>query len=172
MSEAAREDAVVSEAVRAVAVPLHVRVGVDVYSAYQDQYLGTVIAVWRRSAPTTGAGLRETAATEASRGPRSGGAAGSKVLGESLGPAPSTDVGNTGPRAQSAANLYATRPGPEPADVIAFAVRPGRMNPFARPLYVPTSAVRSISMERIILDVERDAIPAAWREAWRFGLIL
>lgn len=136
---------------RTRAARLRIRNGMDVYSADQDQYLGTVVKVWRHDLP----GGSTAGSTDAS-------AAGSEVLGESLGPAPSAEVGNTGPRAQSAANLYATRPGPEPADVVSFAVRPGRMNPWARLLYVPTSAVRSISMERIILDVERDAIPAAW----------
>lgn len=134
-------------------VSLRIRPGMDVYSTYQNQYLGTVIAVTRRAAP------REPVAT-----PKGGRAPGSEVLGEALGPVPTDEVGNTGPRAQSAANAYATRLGPVPADVVAFVVRPGRANPRARPLYVPTAAVRSISMERIILDVQREAIPDAWQQ--------
>jgi hypothetical protein len=49
--------------------------------------------------------------------------------------------------------------------VVRFAVRPlrpGRFNPFVRKLYIPTTAVLSISMERIILLVQRDHIPQAW----------
>lgn len=44
-------------------------------------------------------------------------------------------------------------------------VRPGRLNlgPLTHPLRVPLSAIRSISMERIVLDRQREQIPAAWR---------
>lgn len=46
-----------------------------------------------------------------------------------------------------------------------FLVRPGRLNLgfLARPLSIPSSAIRTISLERIALDVEPDEIPVAWR---------
>ncbi|MBV9282659.1 MAG: hypothetical protein JOZ41_21490, partial [Chloroflexi bacterium] len=44
---------------------LHIRPGMDVYSAYQDEYIGSVVGVWQRAEPAgtaeqRGAGARET----------------------------------------------------------------------------------------------------------------
>ncbi|HZS94190.1 MAG TPA: hypothetical protein VFA78_05290 [Chloroflexota bacterium] len=161
------------------AVPLRIRPGMDVFSAYQNQYIGTVIRVWpgKRAASGTENSARETGSTiEAVRGnpplQAEGGAAvsptahiGSKTLGEELGPFPTEALGNDGPINQSAARKYGTG-GSEP-DVVLFAVRPGRINlgPLTPPLYIPTAAVRSVSMARVILDVQRDQIPPEWRQA-------
>lgn len=164
---------------RVTAVPLRIRPGMDVFSAYQNQYIGTVIKVWPgKPAPSgTGNPARETVATmEAVQGNpplrAEGGASvsptahvGSKTLGEELGPFPTEELGNDGPINQSAAQGYGTR-GSEP-DIVLFAVRPGRINlgPLTPPLYIPTAAVRSISMARVVLDVQRDQIPLEWRRA-------
>lgn len=156
---------------------LPIRRGMDVFSAYQDEYLGTVIQV-------TYAGTRargQQAGAETSRehleatprlvheegaevSPTAG--AGSKVLGEEVGPVPTVAAGNTGPVTQSAAHDYATDPGRSYQSVAWFAVRPGRVNlgPFSPPLYVPVSAIRSLSLERIVLDAERAGIPKEWKQ--------
>jgi hypothetical protein len=153
----------------------------DVYSAYQDEYLGSVIRVWHGDGgaagpPGAGSGPRESgSAREATQNPHlvhEEGAAvdptrrvGRQQLGEEMGPFPTMAIGNSGPKRQSAGDHYATEIKDLEPDVLYFAVRPGRLNlgPLTRPLYIPTSAVRSISMERIVLDVQRDQIPTEWR---------
>ena len=175
---------------------LHIRPGMDVYSAYQDEYIGTVVRVWRqdgqyRTASERGAthlvGVRTPArgtgsSTEAAQNPeltheeghtahptRTLGSTAPQVLqlrglGEELGPFPTKQVGNTGPENQSASHSYATESHDPLASVRYFAVRPGRINlgPLTRPLYIPAAAVRSVSMERIVLDVEKHQIPDEW----------
>ncbi|MGH2449039.1 MAG: hypothetical protein ACRDFS_10630 [Chloroflexota bacterium] len=139
------------------AVPsLSIRPGMDVYSAYQDQYIGSVVRVWRSEAT----GDDKLTGNELGYAHHD---AGSKVPGEELGPFPTARAGNTGPQQQSPRNDFATEPPGKPG-VVLFAVRPGRVNlgPLTPSIYVPSSAVRSISMERIVLDVERNQIPDAW----------
>lgn len=169
---------------------LHIRPGMDVYSAYQDEYIGSVIRVWRQdgdhgTAAERGATGRETgSASGATQNPHLAHAEGHaadptghlsskappvlqlRCLGEELGPFPTKQVGNTGPENQSASQSYATEPHDPLANVWYFAVRPGRINLglLTRPLYVPTTAVRSISMDRIVLDVQKGHIPDEWRK--------
>jgi hypothetical protein len=153
----------------------------DVYSAYQDQYIGSVVKVWHGDGapagqPGPGSSPQETgSAREETQNPHLVHEEGRTVdptrhvgrqqLGEEMGPFPTMAVGNTGPRRQSAGDHYATEVRDLQPDVLYFAVRPGRLNlgPLTRPLYVPTSAVHSVSMERIVLDRQRDEIPAAWQ---------
>ena len=162
-----------------------IRPGMDVYSAYQDQYIGSVVRVVPGSAPAAG-GPQETGpnspgspvpSVAGEMAPASIGvvheegavvghtdARGSTMLGEEMGPVPTIPIGNTGPVTQSASHAYATGGGPAP-DIRCLVVRPGRLNlgPLTPPLYVPASAIRSISMERIVLDVQRKQIPGEWR---------
>jgi hypothetical protein len=132
----------------------------DVYSAYQDQYLGTVVKVW--CGPTSAIAASTAIGPPSLADPPLAGFAG---VGEALGPAPTGLVGNRGPRQQSSVNRYATGSGVGPAaappDVLAFTVWASPLG-FLRPLHVPAAAVRSVSMDRIILDRQRDAIPPSW----------
>jgi hypothetical protein len=143
----------------------------DVFNADQSRYLGSVIKVWHggegapppeaRGATGRQTGSAESEARSAPELTHEQGATvhptermGSKKLGEEMGPVPTIAAGNTGPVEQSAERHYATDPEHSGSDVTFFAVRPGRINPLARPLYIPTARVRSISMERIIVDME------------------
>jgi hypothetical protein len=153
---------------------LHIRPGMDVYSSYQDEYIGSVIRVAKRStdadapdperphAPDQIPLVHEEGHQEEHATGR-----GSRILGEEIGPGPTIAVGNTGPVRQSADRRYATNPEAPLPDVVYFVVRPGRLNlgPLTRPLYIPTDAVESVSMERIVLDVQRSGIPSGWRKA-------
>lgn len=159
---------------------LRIRAGMDVCGAYQEQYIGTVVGVvtgdaGRSSPRSRGATAAQTgSATSAAHGsPRlvheEGHAAspevqvGRRILGEELGPVPTIALGNGGPSRQSAGQNYATGGLDEPAEVRGIVVRPGRFNPLARPLYVPVRAVRSISMERVVLGVRKSELPPEWR---------
>ena len=168
-------------------VRLHIRPGMDVYSSYQDQYIGSVVGVRRRSekdagregsppASERGSGAGETgSAPEAVRGNpelvHEEGASvqptrylGRRQLGEEMGPFPTAEVGNTGPLNQSAEHAYATGAA-EPSGLTAFVVRPGRINlgPLTRPLYIPPAAIHGVSMERVVLAVQKEQIPGEWR---------
>jgi len=165
--------------------PLPIRPGMDVYSAFQDQYIGTVTHVWLRkdepgSASERGASPEETGTSrdatanpelkhEEERTVSPTAHVGSKLLGEEMGPFPTIGVGNTGPVNQSAEHEYATAADDRLAGVVCFAVRPSRpggenlFNLLARSLYVPTSAVHSVSMDRVVLGVQRKDIPGEWR---------
>jgi hypothetical protein len=81
---------------------------------------------------------------------------GNRTLGEDLGPVPTARFGNTGPHRQSAGQEYATNVRDLQPDVSHFLVRPGRINLgfLTRPFTVPSSAVLSTSMERIVIDWE------------------
>jgi len=162
--------------------PLRIRRGMDVYSAYQNQYLGTVIEVQVAadgvpSAVERGSTPQQTQSHDAAAHPGSTAhveqdtkvathdVPAKRILGEDLGPFPTGSAGNTGPHRQAAGQYYATTPRDQAPGIVTFVVGPAgiaRLNPFARKLYVPTSAVQNISMERIILDVQREQIPAAW----------
>ncbi|GAC1321863.1 MAG: hypothetical protein NVSMB22_08000 [Chloroflexota bacterium] len=150
---------------------LYIRRGMDVYTAGQKRYLGQVTNVWQggtfsTSADERGAGARQTgSATEsATQNPevrQEDGSAqsptrkiGNRIQGESEGPFPTIAAGNTGPINQSAEHEYATAPHGAHGGVVYFAVRPGRYNPFARRFYIPTTAVHSMSMERIVVDAD------------------
>lgn len=157
--------------------PFPIRRGMDVFSAYQNQYLGTVVKVAYTGSRARG----EQAGAETTRehligtpelvheqgatvSPTAG--AGSKKSGEEMGPFPTISAGNAGPINQSAAHAYATDPDQTYQGVAWLAVRPGRINlgPLTAPFYVPVTAIRSISLERIVLDVEGSSVPAGWRQ--------
>ena len=155
-------------------VRLHVRVGMDVWDAYQEHYIGSVIRVWHGPQPMP-AGAREVEKEDSVEShplvheeghvSNHAGGQGERRNGESMGPFPTGSAGNGGPTSQSAASDYATNQTDERTDVIFFAVRPGRLNLgiLTRPLYIPSSAVHSISMERVVLGLRGDSIPREWR---------
>jgi len=144
----------------------------DVYSAYQDQYIGSLIAVWsdamaRTEPHTDRQELRphvHVLKPEGDTDVFSSYYEGNPQLGEAAGPFPTVSVGNTGPNQQSAANDYASA-AEKVAQVRLLTVRPGRISLgfMTRPLYVPVAAVTEVSMERVVLDVQRDQIPTEWR---------
>lgn len=155
-------------------VRLRIRAGMDVWDAYQEHYIGSVIHVWRGPLPTTKGARRaeKEDAVESHPLVHEGGhvaahatSQGTRQNGEAMGPFPTMSAGNGGPAAQSAHADYATGQSDERTNVISFAVRPGRLNLgiLTRPLYIPSTAVHSISMERIVLAVHGNDIPAAWR---------
>lgn len=159
--------------------PLQIRRGMDVYTSYQDRYLGEVVKVWHGGTLAVdegerNAGARQTGSSkEATDNPelrQEQGSAqsptrriGRQILGEEEGPVPTMHIGNAGPVNQSAAHEYATQPRDAHEGVIYFAVRPSRYNPLAPRFYIPTSAVTTVSMERIVVNFEGNAIPDAWR---------
>ncbi|HEX6508587.1 MAG TPA: hypothetical protein VF221_13240 [Chloroflexota bacterium] len=153
---------------------LRIRAGMDVYNSYQNRYLGSVVRVWRGTSPAgSGARAAEKEGTiqstplthEEGHVAQHAGSQGKRILGEELGPVPTIGLGNTGPMAQSAESDYATRDDDSLSDVIYFAVRPGRINLgiLTPSFYVPSDAVESLSMERVVLAVEGRTIPAEWR---------
>lgn len=170
---------------RGRAQDLRVRPGVDVFSADQNEYIGHVIAAIG-DAPSSGSTQAGRAARETDSAAARGGESqaryqqsaalvheedhtvspshyqGQRTLGEEMGPFPTIAMGNTGPGRQSAGQNYAIDQPEETAGSACFVVRPGRINPLARPLYIPVSAVHSISLERVVLGVQRNAIPAEW----------
>lgn len=159
---------------------LPIRPGMDVYDVDQRVYIGTVVRVIRGGEkPGAGAGAVETGSSEQAveGNPRLVHEEGATVsptayvgeqrLGEEMGPVPTVGLGNTGPIRQSAARHYATEPIYGLKGVVCFAVRPGRINlGFLTPsLWIPADAVRSISMDRIVLDVDKSEMPDGWRRA-------
>ena len=140
---------------------LPIRVGMDVYSVDQEKYIGSVVAVSGARSISRGTGARDSAqhATDVSlvheEGHQTEGVAnvGSRPSGEEMGPFPTVAAGNTGPVNQSSDQQYATTPAGVQG-VEWFGVRPGRINPIATVLVIPTSAVRSLSMDRIVVDLE------------------
>lgn len=154
------------------------RPGMDVFTADQKQYIGTVTRVlWRSEEQSAGAGAAETGSSSAGlegtpelvheEGARESPTAhlAERRLGEEMGPVPTIALGNSGPVEQSAERHYGTEPrGPERAAQY-LVVRPGRINLgiLTPPLWVPVNAVRSVSMERVVLDVETSSLPISWR---------
>ncbi len=67
---------------------------------------------------------------------------------------------------QSAQADYASGETDDLTSVISFTVRPGRINLgiLTRPFYVPSTAITSISMERVVVDVRGGNLPAEWRQ--------
>lgn len=146
---------------------LDIRPGMDVYNEDQTRYLGCVVTVAyvdgvsggpqeNGSNPTGSVRPAHVAPMvhEQDRITDSLEHAGKHTLGEELGPVASRELGNAGPQSQSAGNIYATHPTAYTCAAVSFTVRPGRLN-FGR--LTPTreyfiSAVRSISMERIVVS--------------------
>jgi hypothetical protein len=139
----------------------------DVYSMGQERYLGSVVRVIHDEPSIAGGDKAQRTGSGDVGGSTSmvheegnvtghANAAGNRMLGESRGPVPSAHLGNTGPERQSAGQEYATGIRDIPPDVAYFLVRPGRMNwgIFTPTFSVPASAVRSIAMERIVVDWE------------------
>lgn len=160
---------------RGPASRLHIRPGMDVYTTRQDSYIGSVLHVHHTgtSGPSGGGetGSEGPAANvplvhEEQNVESSSENKGQRMLGEEKGPVPTIALGNTGPERQSEAGAYATGREDALADVDWFAVRPGRLNLgfLTPPLYIPVTAVRSMAMDRVVLDVERGRIPAEWRQ--------
>ena len=155
-------------------VRLRIRPGMDVWDAFQEHYLGSVIHV-RRGTPPTTAGAREVEKEgaveshplvhEEGQVAEHAGSQGNRQNGEAMGPFPTAAAGNHGPMNQSAGADYATGQTDDLTSVISFAVRPGRINlgVFTRPFYVPCTAVHSISMERVVVDVRGSIVPAEWQ---------
>jgi hypothetical protein len=152
---------------------LTIRKGMDVYNADQSKYIGTVVRIRRgEQVSGPGAGPVETgSADEARQGnPKLVHEEGATVsptgykpeqrLGEEMGPVPTIALGNTGPVKQSAGEHYATTPRDPQREIVAFAVRPGRINlgMLSPSTWVPVEVIRSISMDRIILSVEGDSL--------------
>lgn len=150
----------------------------DVFTADQKQYIGTVTRVlWRPAQHAAGAGPEETGTSEsaAQGNPELVHKQQAQVsptvhlaerrLGEEMGPVPTIGLGNGGPEAQSAAQHYATEPDGPRRDAQYLIVRPGRINLgiLTPPLWVPVNAVRSVSLERVVLDVDGDSVPVSWR---------
>ncbi len=131
-----------------------IRRGMDVYDTDQTEYIGSVIEVVSGGRQTIGANVARLPASS----PKNG-----HVFGEQLGPFPTISVGNTGPDNQSKARSYGTRHGGAVENVTGIVVRTGRRNPLARPLYIPFDAIRSIAMDRLILDVRKSEMPSYWR---------
>ncbi len=128
----------------------------DVYDAYQDVYIGSVVDL------VTGPSMEDIPRAVSVHDDGTG-ANGDRTSGEELGPFPTIALGNEGPLSQSVTHDYATRRHAGHADVSGIVVRPGLVNPFARPLYVPVHAVHSIAMDRLILNVRGSDIPPEWR---------
>lgn len=154
------------------------RRGMDVFTADQKGYIGTVARVlWGPAKRSIGATAEETGSSSSAveGNPDLVHEEGGQVsptdyraerrLGEEMGPVPTIALGNTGPEEQSAEQRYATDlHGPE-RRAAYLVVRPGRINLgfLTPPLWVPIGAVQSVSMERVVLDVEQDAVPVSWR---------
>src|SRR5579872_556838 len=142
-------------------VRLRIRPGMDVWDAFQEHYLGSVIQVRHGTAPTSGGARAVEKETGVESQPlvheegqvaEHAGSQGNRQNGESMGPFPTAPLGNHGPQSQSAEADYATRQTDNLTSVISFTVRPGRINLgiFTRPFYVPSTAVHSVSMERVV----------------------
>lgn len=143
-----------------------IRPGMDVFNDDQTRYIGAVIGVSLGGQEDTGAGARETGSSQEARqgNPPLVHEQGATVsptdvqlpqqLGEEMGPVPTMSMGNSGPVEQSAGHHYATDPEGELREVESFTVRPGRINLgiLTPPINVPASAIRSISMERVVLN--------------------
>lgn len=158
-------------------VALPIRPGMDVYNADQSAYLGSVVRVWRQETLAGPHGQTQSAMQVGGQEPGSNpalvheqGAAesptahpGEPMLGEEMGPFPTMAVGNSGPLRQSSSHAYATTGAAE--GVKLFSVRPGRINlGILSPVYyVSSDAVHSVSMERVIIGLPGDELPADWR---------
>lgn len=145
-----------------------IRPGMDVFNAYQDRYIGSVVSMVHGPTGSGGDGKQNSGpiplSATVSAAPTE--QRGQRMLGEELGPVPTIALGNTGPDRQSAANQYATHPQSTRGNATHIAIRPGRLNlgPLSRVVYVPVEAVRSLSMERLVVELGGAAIPTAWKK--------
>jgi hypothetical protein len=53
-------------------------------------------------------------------------------------------------------------------EIVAFAVR-FSVSDFLRVIYIPIGAVRSVSMERVVIDRQRESIPTSWQRRPEIG---
>src|SRR5579859_7509772 len=107
----------------------------DVYT-FDNRYLGTVLSV------RTGSGVAEERLSEGVR-------QSSAINGEMFGPAPTQQIGNSGPRVQSAAALYAA-PGGNIARLGHGFMTVGRWWGLAGKRTIPIDDVQSVSLERVV----------------------
>ena len=114
-----------------------IRPGMGVYTL-DGAYVGDVLRTGMRARVPSARSPAEPAAT------------GSSISGESLGPAPTARIGNSGPGSQAAAARYATTTDESPAGAVNWldvAVSAGRQRRFSVDL------VQAVSMERVVLAV-------------------
>ncbi|MBA3532032.1 MAG: hypothetical protein H0T73_08955 [Ardenticatenales bacterium] len=114
-----------------------IRPGMDVYTL-DNHYLGTVLEVI--AGPAQAAPEQVAASSLQS----------SLVSGETLGPAPTQSLGNSGPTAQSAAARYATRAG-TPAALGSGAFKVGTWWGLRERRTIPLEEVQTVSLERVVL---------------------
>ena len=142
-----------------------IRPTMDVYTL-DNAYLGTVLAIIPG---------REPSPEESAPAP---GREASTISGESLGPMPTQPVGNVGPETQSARAGYAAHPdGAERLGRGALTV--GKWWGLAARRTIPLDAVQTVSLERVVLKLKRDELPAwergsvgAWSVgAWSVGVL-
>jgi hypothetical protein len=125
-----------------------IRPAMDVYTL-DNVYLGVVRAVV--PGPLGPGGVRVPEATPAA----------SAVDGELRGPVPTQDIGNAGPRTQSARAGYAAAPdGAEPLGDGALEV--GKWWGLVGRRTIPLRAVQTVSLERVTLRQTKDELPRAW----------
>jgi hypothetical protein len=107
----------------------------DVYTA-DGRYLGSVLHVERAPGPTSP--------------PRPSAAAFGGFTGDSLGPEPTVDVGNTGPLVQRRQTDFQSHP--DGAEALCGSISIGRWLGLLGRRNVPLSAVQNVSIERVILE--------------------
>ena len=123
-----------------------IRPSMDVYTL-DNAYLGTVLAVVRGPEPP------------AMESPPTPDREASAIGGESLGPMPTRPVGNTGPETQSARAQYAAQP--DGAERLGRgALKIGKWWGLAARRTIPLDAVQTVSLERVVLKLTRDELPA------------
>ncbi len=123
-----------------------IRPTMDVYTL-DNVYLGTVLAVVPGLEPPP---------EESVPAPDSEVSA---ISGESLGPMPTQPVGNVGPETQSARAVYATQPDGA-ARLGRGALQIGKWWGLAARRTIPLDAVQTVSLERVVLKLKRDELPA------------
>lgn len=117
-----------------------IRLGMDVYSV-DGQYLGVVLRV---NGASVVASHRPAAVAPATG-----------FTGESLGPAPTAELGNSGPLVQRRQTDFQSRPDDAGAQVGSFTV--GRWYGLIGRREVPVTAVWNVSMERVIVRGDAEA---------------
>jgi len=126
-----------------------VRRGMDVYTL-DNVYLGTVL--WVRG--------RDAASADGAIGHSGPAPRGSAVSGELLGPMPTAQLGNAGPREQSAGRAYASRgavarrlTGADRMVVVRMPLGTDFREPWPRVRQVAIDLVQMVSLERVVLRV-------------------
>ena len=123
-----------------------IRPSMDVYTL-DNAYLGTVLAVVPGPEPPA-EGSAPAPGHEASA-----------ISGELLGPMPTQPIGNVGPQTQSARAVYATRRDGA-ARLGHGALKVGKWWGLAARRTIPLDAVQTVSLERVVLKLKRDELPA------------